>query len=546
MAATHDGAPAAEAEAPTEASPLLAAARKHLDRSSAGHGHGSTLAHGGQAMATKMHLFIPAVGVGIYLVAVDQLLTVAAYAKIGNELNSLNNMSWVATSFFLTLTSSQPLYGKLSDVFGRKECLLFSYAVFAVGCLGCGLARDIVQLCVSRAVAGIGGGGMNAVVSIILSDLVPLRERGVWQGYLNVIYAAGSSTGAPVGGLFADSIGWRWSFLAQVPLCCVAWLAVYCFLDMPHRADSDWRANMRKVDFLGASTLVAAVLALLVGLDFGSNFGWCHLATVVCLAAAPVLFALLVFVEARVATHPFAPAHVIFDRGLIAGYLTNFFGVGSYFAVLFFLPLSFQAGEGFNAATSGALLVPGMVAGVSASVTGGWLIKRTGKFYAVTILSYGVLAFSILPLALSVWLEATAAEVMTFVLVAIGSGSGLTTTLTGLLANAATEDTAVVVACSYLFRSLGSSIAISLSSAALQQVLRAQLASRLPSSEDARLIEERVRQNIDCIKSLPPPVASAVRASYRVATIGALAPALLMAVVALLATFWVRKKTLAS
>lgn len=112
--------------------------------------------------------------------------------------------------YFLTLTSCQPLYGKLSDIFGRKECLLFSYVVFGLGCLGCGLARDINQLIVSRAVAGVGGGGMNAVVSILLTDIVPLRERGVWQGYMNIIFGAGTATGAPLGGLLADSLGWRW------------------------------------------------------------------------------------------------------------------------------------------------------------------------------------------------------------------------------------------------------------------------------------------------------------------------------------------------
>lgn len=108
------------------------------------------------------------------------------------------------------MTSFQPLYGKLSDIFGRKECLLFSYLVFGLGCLGCGLARDMTQLVVARAIGGIGGGGMNAVVSILMTYIVPLRDRGVWQGYINIIFAAGTATGAPLGGLLADSVGWRW------------------------------------------------------------------------------------------------------------------------------------------------------------------------------------------------------------------------------------------------------------------------------------------------------------------------------------------------
>ncbi|KAF5549040.1 multidrug resistance [Fusarium phyllophilum] len=167
----------------------------------------------------KLHLVIAAVGIGafthkifkFYLAAADQLLTVATYAKIGNELNALNNTSWIATA-------SQPLYGKLSDIFGRKPCLLFAYIVFSLGSLGCGLAQDMAQLCAARAVAGVGGGGMNSVVAILLSDLVPLKDRGVWQGKISILFFAGTATGAPLGGILADSVGWRWSFLGQVPL----------------------------------------------------------------------------------------------------------------------------------------------------------------------------------------------------------------------------------------------------------------------------------------------------------------------------------------
>lgn len=108
------------------------------------------------------------------------------------------------------MATFQPLYGKLSDIFGRKEALLFAYAVFGLGCIFCGLARNMNELISARAFAGIGGGGMTTVVSIIMSDIIPLQKRGTWQGYLNVIFAIGASIGAALGGIFADTIGWRW------------------------------------------------------------------------------------------------------------------------------------------------------------------------------------------------------------------------------------------------------------------------------------------------------------------------------------------------
>ncbi|KAJ8126598.1 hypothetical protein O1611_g7040 [Lasiodiplodia mahajangana] len=161
---------------------------QHVEVAVNGNGNGSS-----PKPTVKMAALLPALAIGIFLVALDQTLTIATYGKIGSDLQALNSTSWIATSYFLTLTTFQPLYGKLSDIFGRKTCLLFAYAVFGLGCLGCGLARDILELCIARAVAGAGGGGMNAVVTILVTDLVSLRDRGVWQGYINIVFAAGPS-----------------------------------------------------------------------------------------------------------------------------------------------------------------------------------------------------------------------------------------------------------------------------------------------------------------------------------------------------------------
>lgn len=158
----------------------------------------------------KLRYIVPAVGIGIFLSAADQTIIVSCYGKIGSDLKSLENASWIATAYLLTVSSFQPLYGKMSDIFGRKPCLLFAYTVFGLGCLWCGLARNMNELIAARAFAGIGGGGMTTVVSIMMSDIVPLRERGTWQGLINIIYSLGAGCGAPLGGLLADRISWRW------------------------------------------------------------------------------------------------------------------------------------------------------------------------------------------------------------------------------------------------------------------------------------------------------------------------------------------------
>ena len=291
----------------------------------------------------QLKFIIPAIAIGVFLSAADQTIIVSTYGRIGSELNALEKTTWIATGYFFTLAAFQPLYGKLSDIFGRKEALLFAYVVFGLGCLLCGLARNIDELIAARVFAGIGGGGMTTVVSILLSDVVSLRERGTWQGYINIIFASGAGIGAPLGGVLADTIGWRWAFLIQAPLCAIAFLSVAFILHLPKKDDIAWTTKLRRIDFLGAFTLVAAVALLQLGLDRGTNYAWTAPITLASLCLAIPLFGLFTFFEVKVAAEPFAPGRIIADRSLVACYLCNFFSFGSWLATIFYIPLFYQA-----------------------------------------------------------------------------------------------------------------------------------------------------------------------------------------------------------
>ncbi|OTB18035.1 hypothetical protein K445DRAFT_73822 [Daldinia sp. EC12] len=494
-----------------------------------------------------MKALLPALAIGIFMVAVDQTLTIATYGKMGSDLNALNSTSWISTSYFLTLTVFQPLYGRLSDIFGRKECLLFAYAVFGLGCLGCGLSRDIVELCVARAVAGIGGGGMNAVVTILVTDLVSLRDRGLFQGYINIVYTSGMASGAPIGGLIADTIGWRWAFAGQFPLSLVAWLAVFFVLDLPKTDHSHWTEKVMRIDFLGAFTLVSAVFTLLFGLDNGSNEGWNQRITIIPLALTPLLFALFLFIEIKVASVPFAPGHVILDPPLLAVYGANMFGVASQMGVSFFIALFFQAAVGLSATSSGLMFVPSTAFGLTGSLGGGIIMRRTGKYYWITVIGYTLMVLGIAP-AVSfsgAVVKSTVGVIMGLCIMALGSGSSITSTLIAIIANANPADSAVAIACSYLFRSLGTTLGVSISTAVLQQVLRTQLAAALGGDGDkAREIEEGVRQSLDYIRTLDPAIAETVRACYAVAVQWAFIPAAVLAAGALVSSTFIKEKKL--
>ena len=329
-----------------------------------------------------------------------------------------------------------------------------------------------------------------------------------------------------------------------MPLCLVAFVGVQCVLKLPPVPDSKWLDKVRQIDFLGAFALILAVVSLLVGLDSGANLGWSHAVTIAALSLTPVITAAFIFIEMKVAVYPFAPGHVILDPGLLSCYLINFFCSGTYTAVLFFVPLYFQAVMSVSATTSGLWLVPAMISVVTASLSGGWVVKITGRFYWVTVAGVAIAGLAHIPLMLSVRFSTAVGEVAGLAMLTFGTSSAVTTILVGVINNAASEDMALSIASSYLFRSLGASVGVSLGYATLQQVLKTELASRFPDGDEARRIEEQVRLSLDYIRKLSPWQAEQVRESYQVATLGAYVPSLIFIVTGLLSSFWVKETVL--
>lgn len=212
--------------------------------------------------------------------------------------------------------------------------------------------------------------------------------------------------------------------MAQAPLCAIASLVLYLCLKLPPRPHDHWLDKVKRIDFMGAISLVAAIFAVLVGLDSGSNLGWSHRMAIIPLAVSPALFAIFVYIEMRVASHPFAPGHIIFERSKFACYLANFFGVAGQFSSYFFLPLYFQAVKGYSATMTGALLVPGMVAGVCGSIGSGWVMKKTGKYYWLNVWSFLLLAVSVIPTVIAIYYRSTPGQEFAFILGSIGGYIG--------------------------------------------------------------------------------------------------------------------------
>lgn len=263
----------------------------------------------------------------VFLYGLDSTITAATYAVISSEFDSANTASWLTTSYLVTSTAFQPLYGRVSDIFGRRICFFISTITFAIGCLGCGIASDVIFLNAMRALTGFGGGGLMTLATIVNSDMIPFKKRGMYQALQNGIYGFGAIAGASFGGTIADHIGWRWCFLLQVPVSVLALVAGYLVIKNPpikFSLGDGFGAVWKKVDVSGSMLLVAAVSVQLVGLSLGGNeLPWSSPWVIVTLIGSFALFALFLWVEAHTDAIPVIPLRLLKGRLPVATQLAN-------------------------------------------------------------------------------------------------------------------------------------------------------------------------------------------------------------------------------
>ena len=449
---------------------------------------------------SELLLIMGAMWVGTFLAALDGTIVATILSTVGSEFQVSKTVGWLGTSYLLTQTAFQPLYGRLSDIFGRRTATLFASSVFLVGSLLCGLSRTFTQLCVARAIAGIGGGGLTSMATIVTSDLVSLKARGTWQGLGNLVFATGAALGGPLGGALADGgIGWRWAFLLQVPLCVVHFTVVSIKVNIPAGPGS-MMEKLRRVDVWGALSLVLAVTALLIGLNLGGNeLPWLHPLVLLSLLVACVLLCLFVYVEAHVAREPLMPMSVLFRRtpGFVS--LACWFISISQFGILFNVPLYFIAIKNTSVASAGMHLIPNAIAASFCSLGSGIIMGRSGKYRLIMLL--GGLCAVVGPLMMCFWNGRTTSKFTYWITMpwgGAGFGSTLTITLVALIASVDPRDMAPATGVTYLFRAVGSVLGISLSNSLLQNALKYHLRKASIPSE----IIEAIREDVGTLTQL--------------------------------------------
>ncbi|WP_462185999.1 MULTISPECIES: MDR family MFS transporter [unclassified Frankia] len=470
--------------------------------------------------ARQVNLAVGGVMVGMLLSALDQTVVSTALPLIVGDLGGVGSLPWVVTIYLVTSMATTPLWGKVSDLYGRRAVFQVAIVVLVVGSLLCAVAQEIWHLVVFRAVQGVGAGGLFVLALSVIADVVPPAERGRYQGAFGAVFGLASVGGPLVGGFFADGPGWRWVFLVNLPVGILALFAASAGLRgvrTPQRG--------HQIDALGAVLVVGTVTCTLLYLNWaGNELGWASPGALALLAAGVVLAAAFVLAE-RHAAEPITPMLLFGNRGVGIATLFGFLSGAAMFTGIVFLPLYFQAVRGYSATLSGVAMLPAMLGLVAASMGSGILISRTGRYKLFPVAGSAVLAVSLALLSfvdvdISYWLVAVYS-----LLFGVGVGCVMQPVITAVQNSVEMKDIGAATGMVNFFQRLGSAIGV----AVLGSVLAARLAS------------DGTTESIPALRALPETERNAAIGTYSDALTDLFLIAVPLVVVAFLVSLMLRE-----
>ena len=330
-----------------------------------------------------------AILLAMFLFALDQTVVGTALPRIVTDLNGNNLYTWVVTVYLLTATISGPVYGKLSDLFGRRPIILFAVSLFLIGSILSGLSREMWQLILFRGLQGLGGGAVFPVALAVVADLYTPSERGKYLGLFGAVFGLSSLLGPGIGGFITDRFSWHWIFFVNVPLGAVALVIMFRLLPSIRRADAS-----RNIDYLGAAVFALAIAPFLIGLTNKQTGNWADPAVGGLILAGLAFGALFVFIESR-AQEPIVPLGLFRIRAFTISVTGMFMAAFGFFGAVIFLPRWFQTVGGASATESGYNLLPLLVALIFSAIVSGQIVARVGRYKLLMVGSMLLLAFGL-------------------------------------------------------------------------------------------------------------------------------------------------------
>lgn len=425
--------------------------------------------------------------IGVFISQTDTSLMLATYGNIASTFGDLELGSWLISSYILAQCVAQPLYGSLSNIYGRKSCLQASYVIFAAGTLSIGVSRSMGQLISARAVQGVGGAGMLSMVSIIITDLVPIQEVASLRSYVNILQTLGRGCGGVIGGFLTQTLGWRWAFLIQLPPIVLAIVLVQWRLHLvPNESEprsTKWE-KLKRVDFLGAACLCATILSICLILDAGGQSVKWTSPTIKILAAVSITSGVAFVVNSHYVREPIFPLRLLGKYAVMTNYLIALLATMAQLAIMLVVPPFFEATKRASATAAGAYLIPAFLGNCIGGVATGLWIRRTGVYKAPIVFAPFVAVLGYM-LCYTLWSEDTSnwAALATlpggFATAVAGSA-----TFVALAAGVVDADLAVAASGMYLANNVGAIAGTSAGSAAFQMTLQAGLRTAVEGRED--------------------------------------------------------------
>ncbi|KAK4869981.1 hypothetical protein LT330_005705 [Penicillium expansum] len=389
--------------------------------------------------------------------ALENTVVSTSMPTIVEELGIGDNYIWITNAFFLTSAAVQPLFGQLANVFGRRWLTMFIVAVFTLGSGICGGATGANMLIVGRAVQGIGSGGINMIVDVIVSDLVPLRERGNFIAIVLTVYSIGSSMGPFVGGIIVQRTTWRWVFYINLPVGGFALVLLFLFLHTNYQSNTTFSQKIKRIDYIGNILIMGATAAILCALTYGgSRFPWSSWRIMVPLVLGLVgLVIFMVFEQSKFCAEPVVPPRLFKNRTSLVVFINTYLFTVLLYWVLFFIPVYFQAILGSSPARAGVQMLPITLVAIPGAAIAVIILSKFGKYKALHLVGFIILT---LGMGLFAHLDRYSSDgewIVFQIIAALGSGMILNTLLPAFQAPLAESDQAAATASWAFMRSFG-------------------------------------------------------------------------------------------
>ncbi|WP_327004937.1 MFS transporter [Dactylosporangium sp. NBC_01737] len=451
----------------------------------------------------------------LFVAMVSSTIVSTALPKIIGALNGTQGQyTWVVTATLLTATASTPIWGKLADLYSKKLLVQISIVIFVVGSIVAGLAQNAGELIAARAFQGIGVGGLQALVQVVIAAMIPPRERGRYNGYLGGVMAVATVGGPLLGGVIVDTswLGWRWCFFVGVPIAVIALFVLQKTLHI-----ATLRRDNVRIDYLGASLIAAGVSVLLIWVSFvDGSFAWLSWQTFTMVGAGLVLLALAVFVEAR-AAEPVVPLDIVKQRTTALSIIASLAVGMAMFGGAVFLGQYFQIGRGYTPTEAGLLTIPMMAGVLGASIVVGRLITKTGNIKPYIVAGTVILVLGFGALATIDHETSLVFVGAAMLLVGVGVGSSMQNLVLAVQNTVPLKDIGAASSTIAFFRSLGGTIGVSVLGAVLARRVADNITHGLAAAGVPAGSGSGGASNLN-LNALPPAMQHIVRAAYGDAT----------------------------